>query len=196
MVHRLAGVSAGQLDHAFARICIVRCFVLWKRKIGHRACDVHRRFAIAFLVAALVAVAGCANRSETSNPDFSGVTVGAIDWSTEDSEHVLQGIDEAQILYLDEFVVFWTDYPAATATSISYGSNGDHLGGGIQLINPEIGNIECRYEITTRSSGTVNVAGETYDLSVGGLFLISARQPPVTWDELVETELRTTSSLA
>lgn len=132
------------------------------------------------ILAAMLVAAGCTNGSATSNPVFSNISKGAIGWSAEGDGEVTPGVDDAQILCLDDFVVFWSDFPSATATSIAYGSDGDHLGGGGQFIHADIGEIDFRYEIADRSSGTVVIGSETFEFSGGGLFLIAARKVPAS----------------
>ncbi|MCS7468730.1 hypothetical protein NZK35_18915 [Stieleria sp. ICT_E10.1] len=137
------------------------------------------KLAVALLAAMMVGAAGCGEKSSRSNFNFSQVSEGAISWSSEQDGEQTPGIDEAQVLYLEGLVVFWSDFPTPTATSIAYGSERDHLGGGGQFINADFGEIKFHYEMTGRSSGTVVVAGKSYDLAAGGLFLIAARQPTV-----------------
>lgn len=131
---------------------------------------------------ALLVVVGCSQNNSASLPYAGRPPMGIVDWSEKPEGPSTPGVDEVKVLYFGDSVIVWSDFPTSnSAASIAYASKEDHVGGGGQLINNEYGFVEFRCLFDTETTGTATIADQTYDISKGGLFLVSIRgeQPKV-----------------
>lgn len=125
---------------------------------------------------ALMLCIGCRQNNRTSLPYAGKPPTGIISWSSVAEESPVAGVDEVQLLYFGKAVVVWTDYPPnSSAASIAYGSGEGQVGGGGQLTNTQYGLLEFVCQLDTETTGTVTLSGQNYNLSKGGLFLVSVR---------------------
>lgn len=144
----------------------------------------------ALLAAMMVGAAGCEKKSSPLNR--SHFFVNQVHWSTDRNVEITPGIDEATLVYVcpseiianrlraADPVVLWSDFPVPTPVGQSYSKEKDCLVGEFKFFQArDVDTTICRFSVSGSSSGTIVIAGETYDLSAGTLFLIAARQPPI-----------------
>ena len=132
--------------------------------------------AVSGLVLALL-FQGC------GSPPVSGFSSGAVSW-TSTSENGVPGIDSASVTFVtmksgaDELAcVVWSDLDRGVS------GRGRTHATGAEYIGVHMASNDRRLEFTVSSSdsrtGTLTLAGKTYPLSKGTLFLVTGREDPI-----------------
>ncbi|MCO6043206.1 hypothetical protein NG895_04750 [Aeoliella sp. ICT_H6.2] len=116
---------------------------------------------------ACLAASGCSTSS--SVPDVGGAS-GVVTWSGNQAGQ--PGVDRGTVFHWGSLFVIWTDAPTGGGGSTSSNMQGGSCTGQLIGANGEVLKFTCK--TSDGKSGTATIAGQSYDLQKGSLFLAVA----------------------
>lgn len=128
------------------------------------------RFLIAISFICLVAIGCGPNLFEAASlPDVGGPS-GVVTWSENASSK--SNFDQGTVYHLGKLFVLWSDLPDGGGGSTSSNRHGIFCTG--EMVSLEGDVLEFACESSDGKTGTATIAGRSYDLKNGGLFLVTA----------------------